>query len=198
MLEPAHIAFEPGQALSIRIAATNEQRSYSIASRPGRTDGFALLVRKIGGIGSQFVAALHVGATLEFEGPHGDFRIADHPGDAVFGATGVGASALFPMMESLLARPEPHQVRFFWGLVDPEDQFWADRLAQLAREPRFASRIVLAGTGEGFVTKPIVDTATTLTNPIYYLCGNSMMVREAIDGLLASGIDRTNIRTDWY
>ena len=199
MVEPVRLQHEPGQALSIRIAASNEQRSYSIASPPGLTDGFVLLVRRIGGIGSQFLAGLAVGEIMEFDGPRGDFRLAPGPGDAVFAATGVGVSALFPMMEALLARPGTGRVLFFWGLMNAEDQFWGERLARLCRDPRFTSRIVVTGAGEGFVTQPVIDTAALLTTPTYYLCGNGQMVRDVIDGLTSRGIDRDRqIRTDWY
>ena len=199
MVEPIELDHEPGQSISICIPSTDEQRSYSLASRPGRRGGFALLVRRIGGVGSQFMAGLAVGTEVEFHGPRGEFRLAPGPGDAVFGATGVGASALFPMMTSLLARPGTSRVLFFWGLMNREDVFWHDWLAELARDPRFSARIVLTGAGEGFVTQPIIDTATALTLPTYYLCGNGQMVRDVIDGLTARGIDRERqIRTDWY
>ncbi|MBA3541563.1 MAG: FAD-dependent oxidoreductase [Deltaproteobacteria bacterium] len=198
MVEPTRIDHEPGQYVSIRIVASNEQRSYSLASPPGQTDGLALLVRRVGGTGSQFLSSLEVGAIMEFEGPRGDFRLAPGPGDAVFAATGVGVSALFPMMESLLARPGTGRVLFFWGLMNAEDQFWVERLARLEQDPRFSSRLVVTGAGEGFVTQPTIDTASVLTAPIYYLCGNGQMVKDVVDGLVSRGIDRDRqIRTDW-
>ena len=199
MVEPTRLYYEVGQALSIRIAGTREHRSYSIASPPGLSDGFVLLVRRIGGIGSQFLAGLEVGAIMEFDGPRGEFRLAPGPGDAVFGATGVGVSALVPMMESLLSRPGSGRVLLFWGLMSSEDQFWADRMSRMRADPRFSSRVVLTGAGEGFVTQPIIETAGVLTTPTYYLCGNGQMVRDVVDGLTARGIDRDRqIRTDWY
>ena len=140
MVDPVQIAYEPGQYISVHIAGANEHRSYSLASPAGTTDRVVLLVRRMGGVGSQFLADLAIGHTLEFDGPRGDFRLAPGAHDGVFGATGVGVSALFPMMEMLLARPGVRRVMFFWGLMTASFQFWADRLAQLEREPRFSSR----------------------------------------------------------
>lgn len=198
MVEPARIEHEPGQYISVRIGSSNEQRRYSIASPPGQTDGFMLLVRRINGPGSQFLAGLEVGSLLEFEGPSGDFRVAHGSGDALFGATGVGASALVPMMESLLARPGTGRVLFFWGLANEGDRFWDERLARLRRDPRFASRLVVEAAGEGFVTQPIIETAAALTAPMFYLCGNGRMVKDVVEGLVSRGIDRERqIRTDW-
>jgi ferredoxin-NADP reductase len=199
MVEPPWLIHEPGQSISIRIADTTEQRSYSLASPPGRHDELVLLVRRAGGVGSQFLSSLKVGAVMEFEGPRGEFCLAEGAGDSVFGATGVGVSALIPMMEALLDRPGDGRVWFYWGLTNREDMFWDARLAALARSPRFKSCIVFTGIGEGFVTEPIIQTAGQLTSPIYYLCGNGQMVRDVIDGLTARGIHRERqIRTDWY
>ncbi len=196
MVEPARIEHEPGQYVSIRIASSGEQRRYSLASPPGQTDGFVLLVRR-SGPSSEFLASLPVGAILEFAGPRGDFRLAPGPGDALFGATGVGVSALVPMMESLLARPGTGRVLFFWGLMNAGERFWRERIARLERDPRFASRLVVADDGEGFVTQPILDAASLLTAPTYYLCGHPQMMSDVIEGLIARGIDRARqIRID--
>lgn len=200
LVEPARLEYEPGQAVSVRIPGTDEYRSYSIAGLHGG-DTLQLLVRRIGGVGSQFLASLVIGAPIEFNGPQGEFRLAPGPGDAVFGATGVGASALFPMMEALARRPNTGRIVFCWGLMQREDSFWDARLAALAEAApgRFDARLVFTGAGDGFVTEPIIETARTLTTPTYYLCGNGQMVRDVIDGLTRLGIDRDRqIRTDWY
>jgi len=199
MVEPAHLPHTAGQSVTIRIASNGEQRSYSLACPPGQTNTLVLLVRRVGGVGSQFLASLAVGAEIELEGPNGEFRLADAGGTLVFGATGVGVSALFPMMETALARPDVTRVLFFWGLMNPEDVFWQERLSRLHEDPRFASHIVLSGAGQGFVTQPIIDTAVEHTGATYYLCGNGQMVRDVIYGLTQRGVDRERqIRTDWY
>ncbi len=186
-------AFEPGQYVAVHIPATKQHRHYSIASAPGAHE-LVLLVRR-SGTGSTFLASLDVGAPVEFEGPRGEFRLAPATGDAVFGATGVGVSPLFPMMESLLAQPATGRVMLFWGLPTAADQFWRERLARLAADPRFSSRIVLES--EGFVTQPIIATATVLRDPTYYICGNRQMVADVVDRLVALGVDRgERIRTD--
>lgn len=197
-LAPRPFTFEPGQYVSIRIPDTREHRSYSIASSPDRRDGFGLLVRASGGSGSRFLASLTVGEELELDGPSGDFRLAPGFQTSVFGATGVGIAPLFPMMEALLARPGEGRVLLLWGLANARDAFWRERLAALAQDPRFAYRIVIVDDGDGFVTQPLVDTALELVAPTYYLCGNGQMMKDVVHGLVASGIDRAQIRTDLF
>lgn len=199
MVEPTSLPHTPGQSVTIRIPESREQRTYSLACPPGQTETLVLLVRRVGGVGSQFLATLAVGHEIELEGPNGEFRLADTASTSVFGATGVGVSALFPMMETALARPDGGRVLFFWGLMSSEDVFWQDRLARLESNPRFSSKIILSGAGQGFVTQPIIDTAVEHPGATYYLCGNGQMVRDVIYGLTERGVDRERqIRTDWY
>jgi CDP-4-dehydro-6-deoxyglucose reductase, E3 len=194
-IEPPTIAAVPGQYVSL-ILPGGERRSYSIASPPARRDGVTLLVRQRGRGAS--VAGLSPGTRLPYDGPRGDFRLAPrHPGDLVFVATGVGAAAVFPMMEEAVGRDEPGRILLFWGLERPEEAFWQDRLAALAASARVDARLVFAS--EGFVTAPVVAAAAGLAAPTFYLCGHTQMVRDVIDSLVAAGVDRARqIRTDAY
>lgn len=195
-VEPPAIDVVPGQYLSV-LLADGERRAYSIASPPGRRDGVTLLIRQRG-LGARFVAGLVPGQRLAYDGPRGEFRLAPaHPGDLVFVATGVGASALVPMIEEALARPEAGRVWFFWGLEAPEDRFWQDRLDAMARSPRFAPRVVFAAT-DGFVTGHVLAAVPSLVRPTFYLCGHGQMVRDLGDSLEAAGVERAAIRTDVY
>ena len=198
MVEPDRLDYRAGQYVSIYLPGTSDQRSYSIASSPGDPTRFALLVRRQGGAGSAFLSSLETDDTFQFDGPRGAFQLADeHPGDVVFAATGVGVAPLFPMAEALLARGGDTQVRLYWGLMDETDVFWPERVAALAANPRFASTLVLTGLGQGFVTEPVIATASELGAPTYYLCGNGQMIRDVIDGLVTRGVDLARIRTDW-
>lgn len=200
VVEPARISFRAGQFVSIALPdGRGDRRSYSLASRAGREDGFRLLIRDTGGSGSRFVASLGIGDEISFYGPMGYFLLDDeHPGDVVFAATGVGVSAIVPMMEEVLGRPETRSVRFFWGLETRADAFWRDRLDRLGRDDRFASEIRYAAEGEGFITESVVATASTLATPTYYLCGNGLMVRDVTTGLLAAGIPGERLHTEAF
>lgn len=191
-IEPPRVDTLPGQFVSIRLpGSAGHRRSYSIASAPGQTGRFTLLVRDSGGSGSAYLTSLSPGDEILYFGPMGYFLPEDrHEGDVVFAATGVGVSAIFPMMEEVVARPEPGHVRFFWGLEDEGDLFWSERLEALDRSARFSHAIYYAGRGQGFITPHVVATAQALDDPTYYLCGNGDMLRAVISGLVAAGVDR--------
>ena len=200
MVDPPQISFRAGQFVSLRLpGGVGERRSYSLASRAGRTDGFALLIRQKGGSGSRFISALDVGDEIEFFGPMGYFLVdQSHPGAVVFAATGVGGSAIFPMMEEVIAR-ERAPLHFFWGLETPRDLFWGERLAELEKSGQLTTSIRFAREGDGFITEAVVATADSLKAPTYYLCGNGLMVRDVRTGLRAAGVNlETRVRTEAF
>lgn len=200
-VSPPEVTARPGQFVSLRLpGGAGERRSYSITSPPGDTRRIALLVRDSGGTGARFLTSLRPGDEVSYFGPMGYFLTDEtHPGDLVFAATGVGASAMFPMMEEVLARPDAGQVHFFWGLERADELFWRARLEALEANPRFAPHVVYAAEGQGFITPQVIATARSLSRPTYYLCGNGDMVRDVIAGLIAAGVDRRRqIRTEAF
>jgi ferredoxin-NADP reductase len=197
MVEPPSFEVRPGQYVTIVLPGGEERRSYSVASPPGAGASVLLLIRNTGGPGSRFWTELRPDTPIEFEGPRGAFVLEErHPGDLVFAATGVGASAIFPMMEEALGRDHPGGVAFCWGMNRREDLFWHDRLAAMTRDPRFRPEIVFAELGQGYVTPRVIDHAGQLRSPTFYVCGNGQMVRDIVDGLTARGVDRARIRCD--
>jgi ferredoxin-NADP reductase len=199
---PEPLAFRPGQFLSVRVGDDAQGnrilRSYSLASSPGADEVSLILKLVEGGPGSRFFAGLQPGDRVHFTGPMG-FFVLDflHPGDVVFGATGVGISPVLPMLRELLARPETGRVILYWGNRDPADLFWGEELDGLARaHPRFAVRRFISGaapdwTGErGRIVQPIVDELPRLTRPTFYLVGSGDMIRDVKKALVERGVDR--------
>jgi ferredoxin-NADP reductase len=203
-IEPPEIRFEPGQFVSVRVSGPEveaERRSFSLVSNPGRSDGFDLLVKRHGsGATARFADRLAVGDELRYFGPMGYFLFEPaHRGDLVFGATGVGISAIWPMIEAALEGPGDRRVLLFWGLRRRSDVFWKDRLEERARAfERFRPLLCVTAEDGGRITPPIVATAGRLTDPLYYLCGNGDMIVEVKAGLQARGIPRTRFRTEVF
>lgn len=206
------LKFRPGQFISVRVGVDADDnpilRSYSLASPPDRRGELALILRLIdGGIGSEFFKALKLGDEVPFTGPMGFFvNELSHPGDVVYVATGTGMAPMLPMLEEVLARPEPGRVFLFWGLRNQDDVFWQDELQTLAdRNPRFSFQIYLSQPrsgwtrNPGYVTGPVVDLLPGLKAPTFYLCGNGHMIRDVKAQLTSRGVERKRqIRTEAY
>jgi ferredoxin-NADP reductase len=196
------LTFRPGQFISLRVGRDADDnpvlRSYSIASRPGRSE-LSLVVKLFpGGAAHAFFSQLATGQRIAFTGPMGFFVLdLQHTGDVIFGATGVGIAPVLPMATEALERSETGRVLLFWGNRDPEDLFWTNELEALAKaHPRFVVRTFISGdapdwTGErGRILKPIMDALPKLERPTFYLVGSGGMIREVKAALVERGIDR--------
>lgn len=204
-VEPRQVQFAPGQFVSLRVnrGRPTRRRSFSIASDPDRRDGFTLVVKPAPGSRTMaFLSGLAPGTEIQFYGPMGYFLCdPTHRGDIVFVATGVGISAIWPMLRQVAGRDEPGQIRLYWGLRHAADLFWQERLAALASAvPRFRFDIVLSGRGEGHVTPRVLGAVDPAADPrpVFYLCGNGAMIDDVVAGLADLGIDRRHIRTEVF
>lgn len=221
MVEPGSLDFRPGQFVSVRLprrgppgafaAGRAARRSFSIASPAARTTGFELILRADGaGESARFASALRPDHEVQFFGPMGFFSCAaEHRGDVVFVATGVGVAPMFPMLDEVLARParvENGRVHLYWGVRREADLFFIDRLEALTRRSqRFQYTVSLSSppadwTGpRGRITTVVLAAAPTFDDPIYYLCGRDDMIRDVTRGLeRLGGHDTGRVRSEAF
>ena len=196
------MSFRPGQFVSLRVGHDADGaailRSYSIASAPAK-DPFSLVVKRVpGGVASDYLVTLSPGARVRFTGPMGYFVLElSHPGDVVFGVTGVGITPVLSMLEEALARAEQGRVVLFWGNRLRKEMFWQSELEALARRhPRFTVRTFLSGDDPvdalepGRITTSLLQLAPSLHRPTFYLVGSGAMIKDVKTGLVAMGVDR--------
>jgi len=199
---PQAVQFRPGQFLSLRVGVDSDGnpvlRSYSIASSPG-SDRLTLIVKIIdGGAASGWFIERKPGDVVELSGPMGFFVLdLAHPGDVVFGATGVGIAPVLPMLDEVLAKKESGSVRLFWGNRTVAELFWQEELAaRKAAHPRFDYQLYISGAGEtwdgprGRIGSGIVDALPQLHKPTFYLVGNGGMIRDVKAALIERGVER--------
>lgn len=196
------LTFRPGQFVSLRVGEDADGaailRSYSIASASGK-DPFSLIVKRVpGGVAHDYLGTLSPGTRVRFTGPMGYFVLElSHPGDVVFGVTGVGITPILAMLEETLARKEQGRVILFWGNRLRTELFWMREFEALAKQhPRFALRGFLSGDAPGDgqeagrITAPLVELAPSLHRPTFYLVGSGTMIKDVKTALVAMGVDR--------
>jgi ferredoxin-NADP reductase len=196
------LKYRPGQFVSVRVGMDADDnpilRSYSIASPPGGLE-FSLILKLIeGGPGSAYFAGLKLGDRVKFTGPMGFFCLDfQHPGDVVFGVTGVGITPVLPMISDLAARTEPGRIMLYWGNRHAEDLFWLDEFkAVQERCHRLGIEIFISGESpywsgrRGRITQAVLTDLPTYHKPVFYLVGNGGMIRELKAALQERGIDR--------
>jgi ferredoxin-NADP reductase len=209
--------FQAGQWVSLVAPLVDPKgrpvrRSYSISSVPTvSATGFELVVTRVeGGLMSNFLHELPVGATLEVKGPQGSFvrhLLPAHP--ALFVATGTGIAPFRGMVAEALAagRTEPLWVLF--GVRTLDDGLYLEEFQALARHHPFV-RLELSLSQpaadwqgrRGYVQTQVRELWTELARlgaPEAYICGVMKMlteVRAVLKGELA--VERSRLHAESY
>jgi len=203
--EPETITFQPGQYLSLKIAA-NKRNSYSITSLPDQKRHLQICVDvSPSGPGSQFLKTTPLGTEIEALAPLGQFTLSHEERPALFVATGSGISPFRPMITQKL-KEFPHQsVHLYWGIRFSEDLFWEQYWQNLETSfDQFKATICLSqpdGAWErtkGRVTAIIDKDFAQLADWEAYLCGNGTMVNDVRQLLIQKGMKSERIYTERF
>jgi NAD(P)H-flavin reductase/ferredoxin len=128
--------FRPGQYMIFHVPEISRviRRSYSISSAPTDTSHFEICVRAVsGGYCSNYVHRLRPGATIQVEGPYGEFSLEpESNSEILMVATGTGISPIKSMLLQLFERQTHRRIRLFFGLRNVSDLFYVDLLETFA------------------------------------------------------------------
>lgn len=143
----AGIEYLPGQYARLGVPGTDQHRSYSFASAPGRK-GLQFLVRLLPhGVMSDYVRdRCAVGDIVDFEAPLGTFYLRHIDRPLVMVAGGTGLSAFLGMLDQIAEQGGCGQpVHLYYGVREASD------LCELARIEHYAHAI------PGFIFVPVVS-----------------------------------------
>jgi benzoate/toluate 1,2-dioxygenase reductase subunit len=168
---PGGFQFRPGQ--SITLTSGSLERDYSLICGPD-APRLALCVRRVdNGHLSRLLAAVPLGSTFAFTGPHGYFTYRDSPRKAVFAATGTGMAPFIAMV-----RAGARGFTMLHGVRTAEELYYKSEF--LASADRYVACLSEGGTAPFFAGR-VTDWAREHLSPgsyDFYLCGNRQMIRD--------------------
>jgi ferredoxin-NADP reductase len=212
---PAWRPHRAGQHYDVRLTAPDgyqAQRSYSIASPPSRSGAVDLTIEKIadGEVSPYFHDVVEVGDQVEVRGPIGGYFVWEPAlgGPLLLVAGGSGVVPLMAMLrERASADPEPPAVLLYSSRTF-DDVIYRDELATLAAaDPGL--RIIQTLTRSqppgwtGYsrrIDKPMLGEtiAAAGASPLVYICGPTLLVEAAANGLVELGVPPAQVRTERF
>ncbi len=212
---PAWVAHRPGQHYDVRLTAPDgyqAQRSYSIASEPERSGEIDLTIERLaeGEVSTYLHEVLVPGDRVEVRGPIGGYFVweASLGGPLLLVAGGSGVVPLMAMVRHRRAAGSTVATHLLYSSRSPEDVIYADELQHLqqtgdglriiqiftrARPPNwtgYARRIDAAMLKE--VVAPLGRKAQA------FICGPTLLVEAAANGLVAAGLAPERIKTERF
>ena len=211
---PGHRA---GQHVDVRLTADDgyqAQRSYSIASEPGRST-LAITIERLddGEVSPYLTDALRVGDRIELRGPIGGYFVWE-PSDVGPLFLVAGGSGVVPLMAMLRARAaagdavrSASPATLLYSARSWEELIYRDELATIANDPttRIAYTLTRSrplgwtGLSRRIDSAMLADLAPSpMLHPHIYVCGPTGLVESASQFLVELGHDPLRIKTERF
>jgi ferredoxin-NADP reductase len=201
---PGH---RPGQHLDVRLTAEDgyqAERSYSIASAPGRP--LAITVERLenGEVSPYLVDEAREGDGFEVRGPIGGYFVWEDDGRPVF-LVG-GGSGVVPLMAMIRSSSGSTPIRLLYSSRTFEEIIYREELDDRAGDRVEVFHTLTRGHPPGWTgyTRRIDNEMLTEVawpaseQPHVFICGSTRFVDAAADGLVALGYPPLSIRTERF
>ena len=212
---PSWRAHKAGQHYDVRLTAADgyqAQRSYSIASPPSRTGEVDMTIERIadGEVSPYFHDTVEVGDQVEVRGPIGGYFVWEPALSGPLLLIG-GGSGVVPLMailrERAIAEPMPPAV-LLQSSRTFDDVIYRDELASLASDGS-GLRVIQTLTRSqppgwtGYdrrIDRPMLSEAVAAAGaqPLVYICGPTLLVEAAANGLVELGVPPGRVRTERF
>ncbi len=218
---PEKLPFVAGQFITMDLPISEKRlkrwRSYSIANAPDESGllEFCIVLLEGGAATTYLFEEAEVGTSIRFKGPLGVFVLPKEvEKDLVMICTGTGIAPFRSMLIDLYQQKKSYRnIHLIFGTRYFENLLYRQDLEELAQKmPRFKFSVALsreeeisgAPTGwdmhKGYV-HPVYEKyyADVRSDIVFYLCGWSNMIDEAVEKLSAGmGYDKSQIRYELY
>lgn len=204
-----------GQHYDIRLTAPDgyqAQRSYSIASEPERTGEIDLTVERVddGEVSTYMHDVLVVGDMIELRGPIGGYFVWEAGMSDPLLLIG-GGSGIVPLMSMLRHRAAAGSTvltQLLYSVRSPSDVIYAAELKWL-KDVQNGPRITYTFTRQapagwaGYARRLDRQMLDEIAGPLgeqlqAFICGPTLMVESAANGLLEIGVAANRIRTERF
>ena len=204
-----------GQHYDVRLTAADgyqAQRSYSIASPPSHAGVVELTIERIadGEVSPYFHDVVGVGDRVELRGPIGGYFVWEPPlgGPLLLIAGGSGVVPLMAILREWAAATSRPPTSLLYSSRTFDDIVYREELDELAAaDPRL--RIIqtltrsqpLGWTGYARrIDRAMLAEAITAAgaDPLVYICGPTLLVEAAANGLVELGVPPSRVRTERF
>lgn len=214
-VDGAPFTFKSGQWVSLVLPLLDERgrpirRSYSIASIPGDTSQFELLITRVDeGVASKWLHSAEVGTVFEVKGPQGVFSRELDAGPSLLVATGTGVAPFRGFVHDAVKAGRTDQLWVLFGARTADDALYSREFEALQEQHAHVkfvptlSRADHAWSGRtGYVQKHVLELWNELSvhgAPHVYVCGVRKMLTEVRELLKThAGVERAQLHLESY
>ncbi len=207
------VEFKAGQFVTMELPIHEKRlkrmRSYSIANAPSNSNilEFSIVYLEKGLASNYLFHEAKIGTELKFKHPAGVFTLPKEINkDLIFICTGTGVAPFRSMIQDIYTNNIPHKnLHLIFGTRKKEGILFKDEFKKIEKEySEFKYSIALSQEKEwdghiGYVHPIFEEEYSSVTaDRIFYLCGWSIMIDEAVERLKKLGYPESQIRFELY
>ncbi len=209
LVEPADLAFFPGQYVDVAVPGSEHTRSFSMANTSTKEGQLEFVIKVYpGGLFSEYLdGTLVAGDRLDVVGPFGVFTLRDgRSSDLVFIGGGAGMAPILSVLRALAERGSTRRATFYYGARRRSDLCFEDELVRIGHElPNFRYVPALSDPDDepwdgevGLITEVVRRHESDLSEADAYVCGPPPMVEAAMETLSALGSPDKHVYYDKF
>lgn len=200
---PEPLVWEAGQFMHYLFSHPSEdnrghERWFTISSAP--YEGTIQITTRINDQKSSSfktaLMALKPGDTIEADGPKGKFVIKDPARHMLFVAGGIGVTPYHSILKQADHDGKKYKIDLLYANRDDNAVFKDEFEEYAKRNPNLKIEYFITPTK--LTSEIIKQRADAIDDPYLYLSGPEPMIEQFFDELTAMGLDKENIKTDYF
>lgn len=202
---PAGFNFLAGQFVRFMVPSEGASvfRPYSLSSAPQQADYLEFCAKILpDGKASKYFLILNEGDSVSISQAQGVFVCQPrHVARKMFIGTGAGVAPIMSMIAGQLS-VSTEKIELLFGVRNPQDVFWTDRLDELAMSySNFKYQLTLSRPHDSWkgLRGRVSDHLTHISfSAEYYICGSVAMVKDVRSLLIIKGVDTKSIHCEIF
>jgi len=190
--------YQPGQYAFLKFPHNDEPHPFSIASSDREREVLRFAIKRLGDFTSQLPEHLHIGQTVQIEGPYGEFQFNDHCEHQVWIAGGIGITPFMARLDYLANTQKKQSVNFFYSTRSNKDESFPLSLEQSCALSG-VNFYHFNSTRKEYVTVDLIKSKVgNLRNTSIWFCGPAAFAECIQRGLKSSGFNMSHFHYDSF
>ena len=205
--KPEHFSYLPGQWTFLIFGEKSDRFMKPLSFSSSPTEDYLEVTKKLTGLRfSELIDDLEVGDTLSLDGPYGNFSFLGEHDKVCMLSGGIGITPLLSMIKFCTDKKTSTDISLLYSNRNEDEVAFEEELAEMQKaNSRLAVNMTITNPSPGWKglsgrvnAAMIKSSVPQWAQRVYYISGPQPMVESMIDLLKEMGLDRGQIKHEYF